>query len=76
MLLAFNKAAAAELGERCVTRLANAGIPADGLRATTFHAFGLRVIGEATGEKPRLAPGLDKDNGVGLSGGCRASAAT
>lgn len=66
LLLAFNKAAAAELGERCASRLANAEIPSEGLRATTFHAFGLRVIGEVTGEKPRLAPGLDKDNGVGL----------
>lgn len=66
LLLAFNKAAAAELGDRCATRLANANIPADGLRATTFHAFGLRVIGEATGEKPRLASGLDNDNGVRL----------
>jgi DNA helicase-4 len=66
LLLAFNKAAAAELGDRCAARLANAGIPSDGLNATTFHAFGLRVIGEATGEKPRLAPGLDNNNGVGL----------
>ena len=66
LLLAFNKAAAAELGERCTARLANADIPSTGLRATTFHAFGLRVIGEATGEKPRLAPGLDNDNGVGI----------
>lgn len=66
LLLAFNKAAAAELGDRCAARLANAGIPSGGLNATTFHAFGLRVIGEATGEKPRLAPGLDNNNGVGL----------
>jgi DNA helicase-4 len=66
LLLAFNKAAAEELGQRCAARLANADIPSAGLRATTFHAFGLRVIGEATGEKPRLASGLDKDNGVGL----------
>jgi DNA helicase-4 len=66
LLLAFNRSAAAELGERCVARLANAGISADGLRATTFHAFGLRVIGEATGAKPRLAAGLDADNGVPL----------
>lgn len=66
LLLAFNKSAAAELGERCEARLANAGISAHGLRATTFHAFGLRVIGEATGAKPRLAAGLDTDNGVPL----------
>lgn len=66
LLLAFNKSAAAELGERCAARLANANISADGLRATTFHAFGLRIIGEATGVKPRLAAGLDTDNGVPL----------
>src|SRR5690606_1382603 len=32
----------------------------------TFHAFGLRVIGEATRRKPRLAAGLDVDNGLGI----------
>lgn len=68
LLLAFNKSAADELGERCLARLANAGIGAAGLRATTFHSFGLQVIGEATGAKPRLAPGLDVDNGLGLLG--------
>ena len=66
LLLAFNKSAAAELGDRCEQRLANANISTDGLRATTFHAFGLKVIGEATGAKPRLAAGLDTDNGVPL----------
>lgn len=66
LLLAFNKAAAIEVGERCGVRLANANISAERLSATTFHAFGLRVIGEATGAKPRLAAGLDHDNGVPL----------
>ncbi|WP_141013061.1 UvrD-helicase domain-containing protein [Nocardioides sambongensis] len=66
LLLAFNKSAGAELGDRCEQRLANANISTDGLRATTFHAFGLKVIGEATGAKPRLAAGLDTDNGVPL----------
>ncbi|WP_311209493.1 MULTISPECIES: UvrD-helicase domain-containing protein [unclassified Aeromicrobium] len=66
LLLAFNKSAALELGQRCQARLSSADISADGLQATTFHAFGLKIIGEATGAKPRLAPGLDTDNGIPL----------
>lgn len=66
LLLAFNKSAADELSQRCTRQLTAAHIPADGLRATTFHAFGLKVIGEATGEKPRLAAGLETDNGIPL----------
>lgn len=69
LLLAFNKAAAAELQERCIARLGHAGIPHDGLAASTFHAFGLRVIGEATGRKPRLASGLEDDDGMRRLGG-------
>lgn len=64
LLLAFNKSAAAELQERCRVRLERAGISHEGLAASTFHAFGLRVIGEATGRKPRLASGLDVDDGM------------
>ncbi len=56
LLLAFNKAAAAELQDRVKTRFAEAGIDDTGLKASTFHAFGLELIGEATGRKPRLAP--------------------
>jgi DNA helicase-4 len=59
LLLAFNKAAAVELQERIVARFTAAGIPHDGIRAATFHSFGLNVIGKATGHKPRLAPWLD-----------------
>lgn len=59
LLLAFNKDAAAELQERVTRRLAAAGIASEGLRAATFHSFGLSVIGQATGRKPRLAPWLD-----------------
>lgn len=59
LLLAFNKKAAEELQERIADRLARLGIPTVGLRASTFHSFGLTVIGEATGRKPRLAPWLD-----------------
>lgn len=34
------------------------GLPADQVNAKTFHAFGLEVIGAATGKKPSLAPWL------------------
>lgn len=59
LLLAFNRAAAEELQKRVEERFAAAGIPAEGVRASTFHAFGLEVIGRATRRKPRLAPWLD-----------------
>ena len=59
LLLAFNKAAAKELQERVNERLAAAGIDSNGIRAATFHSFGLDVIGKATGAKPRVAPWLD-----------------
>jgi DNA helicase-4 len=59
LMLAFNSAAAKELGERVTKRLA--GIPGiESISAQTFHAFGLTVIGAATGQKPRLAPWVDK----------------
>jgi DNA helicase IV len=64
LLLAFNKAAAAELQERVAARSAAAGIDSSGLRASTFHSFGLGVIGQATGKKPRLAWWLGQGNGV------------
>ncbi|HMT23083.1 MAG TPA: UvrD-helicase domain-containing protein [Microthrixaceae bacterium] len=66
LLLAFNKVAATELQARITARFAAAGIDAEGIRASTFHAFGLAVIGRATGEKPRLAPWLDQGKDVGM----------
>jgi DNA helicase-4 len=64
LLLAFNRAAATELQERVSERFAAAGIDSSGLRASTFHSFGLDVIGRATGEKPRLAQWLDQGGDV------------
>ncbi len=58
LLLAFNKAAAQELQQRTEARFTAAGINSEGVRASTFHSFGLGVIGRATGAKPRLAPWL------------------
>lgn len=60
LLLAFNKSAAAELQQRVEERFEAARIDSSGVRASTFHSFGLDVIGQATGEKPRLAPWLEQ----------------
>ena len=60
LLLAFNKNAAKEMQGRIRHRLGGAGISAEGIQASTFHSFGLRVIAEATGEKPRLARWVDE----------------
>ncbi|KQW61543.1 DNA helicase UvrD [Variovorax sp. Root411] len=59
LLMAFNNDAAAELRERIRARLMPLGLPADKVTARTFHAFGLEVIGAATGKKPSLAPWLE-----------------
>ena len=64
LLLAFNRAAADELQERVNTRFAAAGIDATGVRAATFHSFGLDLIGAATGRKPRVAPWVDQGKDV------------
>jgi DNA helicase-4 len=66
LLLAFNKAAANELQERITARFEAAGIDASGVRASTFHSFGLEVIGHATGEKPRLARWLDQGDDLAM----------
>jgi DNA helicase-4 len=62
LMLAFNKKAAAELSERAASRLGDQGTA---IASTTFHAFGLRVIGEATDRKPGLPDDLASDNGIG-----------
>lgn len=59
LLLAFNKDAAAELRERIKTRLEPLGLPADKVASKTFHAFGLDIIGSATGKRPTVAPWLE-----------------
>ena len=59
LLLAFNNDAAAELRVRIKNRLEPLGLQADQVMAKTFHAFGLDVIGLATGKRPSLAPWLE-----------------
>ncbi len=64
LLLAFNTDAAKELQERVTTRFTAAGISSDGVTASTFHAFGLKTIGEMTGSKPRVPNWVERNNGV------------
>lgn len=59
LLLAFNNDAAAELRERLKARLQPLGLPAERVSAKTFHAFGLEVIGQSTGQKPTVAPWVE-----------------
>ena len=68
LLLAFNTNAAQELQERIAARLGSQGIDHTGLKASTFHAFGLALIGRATGTKPRLAPWLENGGDVDMVG--------
>ena len=65
LMMAFNKAAAEELGQRVKHRLVAAGIPGgEQVTTDTFHAFGLSVIGEVVGRKPRPPSDLGNDNGA------------
>jgi DNA helicase IV len=64
LLLAFNRNAAAELQGRIEVRFAEAGIDATGVTASTFHRFGLNLIGQATGKKPRPAAWLENGEDV------------
>lgn len=60
LLLAFNSSAASELQERVEKRFENANIDPKEIRASTFHAFGLSVLGKAFRAKPKVAPWVDK----------------
>src|SRR4051794_4344039 len=66
LMLAFNRDAATELQARVDARLSSAGIDSSGLKAATFHGFGLTVIGRATGRKQRLASWLDGGQDVAM----------
>ncbi len=64
LLLAFNNDAAAELRERIKARLVPLGLPAEKVVAKTFHAFGLDIIGVATGKRPSLAPWVENGRDI------------
>lgn len=69
LLLAFNRDAADELKRRVHARFAAVGLRSEGVRATTFHAFGLSTIAAATGRKPR--PALWLEGGQDVEHICR-----
>lgn len=60
LLLAFNNKAAAELQARIEQRFRRVGLDNQPVAASTFHSFGLDVIGAATGKKPSLASWVDQ----------------
>ena len=59
LLLAFNNDAAAELRERIKSRLGFLGTGVEKIVAKTFHAFGLEIIGIATGKRPSIPSWLE-----------------
>lgn len=59
LLLAFNKDAATELRKRSKARLEPLGLAGEKVAAKTFHAFGLEIVGAATGRRPSVAPWLE-----------------
>jgi DNA helicase IV len=61
LLLAFNRSAAKEIGERIAADLSPM-LGGGAIEARTFHGFGLSVIADATGKKPSVfEPGGGKD---------------
>ena len=64
LLLAFNSDAGDELQERVNDQLSKTIKNANEITVSTFHAFGLSVIGKATGEKPRVAPWIHQGKDI------------
>ncbi len=54
VLLAFNKQAADELKMRAAQSFKRLGMDDTQVEASTFHALGLHIIGQATGRKPDI----------------------
>lgn len=64
LILAFNDASAKELQSRVQERLAPLGLAVDSVTVKTFHAFGIHVIGQATGKRPSLARWVEEDRDI------------
>ena len=65
LLLAFNRSTADEVGDRIREQLLD--VPdVDKVRSNTFHAFGIEVMGKATGKKPSLVPWVDPNKPSGI----------
>ena len=54
VMLAFNTAAAAELSERAARSFERLGMADVAVKAKTFHALGIEIIGQTTGRKPSV----------------------
>lgn len=65
VMLAFNDSAAKELGERAEGSFKRIGMHGTQVKACTFHAMGLEVIGHATGRKPSV-PDWAKEDADGI----------
>ncbi|MDM4772855.1 UvrD-helicase domain-containing protein [Solimonas sp. SE-A11] len=65
VLLAFNKEAANELQDRAAQALRRLGVEGISVKASTFHALGLRIIGKATGETPDV-PDWAMETAIGV----------
>jgi len=59
LMLAFGNKAAREMAERISERLPESG---DKLKATTFHAFGNRIVAQSVGVKRSLTRFAEQDN--------------
>lgn len=59
LMLAFGKKAAREMAERIAERLPESG---DKLKATTFHAFGNRIVAQSVGVKRSLTRFAEQNN--------------
>lgn len=64
LMLAFNADAVTELQNRIIERLTPFGFSAERIATRTFHAFGLEIIGEASGKKPTIAPWLENGGDI------------
>ena len=64
LLLAYNKDLAVELEERINEKLSIANIPSEGIKASTFHALGLKIIAHATGRKSSSRPWVQNEKEI------------
>ena len=63
LIMAFNRKAAEELQDRIQARLKYLGHEGPLPAVSTFHAFALSVIGQATGKKPSVPSWAEYDSG-------------
>lgn len=62
LMLSFNNDAVGEMRERVDRNLAGWVEEPENISISTFHAFGLKVLGQVSGAKPRMATWADDNN--------------